>query len=268
MPRTPSTLALVDPPLVHRVANPAVELGLAEALEDAPTRASRVTTVIAAALERIGDLPASVEVARTLSIGTRERLLQKIAARRRPRQEWREAACESCGVPYDFATDLLALPMKPAGDGFPVVAVDTSLGRRCFESPNGAHEETLAARGLAGEPARRALVAMTGLDDDADDAALRFAPADIDRIDDALEALSPDATDMLEGTCPSCGTRTRSRIDSLTGIVPRVQDALAEVHRLATAYGWSEAEILALPSTRRRRYLALIARQPHERRLP
>jgi hypothetical protein len=33
-----------------------------------------------------------------------------------------------------------------------------------------------------------------------------------------------------------------------------------EVHVLARCYHWSEAEILQLPATRRRRYLALIAR--------
>ena len=33
-----------------------------------------------------------------------------------------------------------------------------------------------------------------------------------------------------------------------------------EVHVLALHYHWSEAQILALPATKRRRYLALLAR--------
>jgi hypothetical protein len=32
---------------------------------------------------------------------------------------------------------------------------------------------------------------------------------------------------------------------------------MAEVDTIARAYGWTEAEILALPADRRRRYLAL-----------
>jgi hypothetical protein len=32
----------------------------------------------------------------------------------------------------------------------------------------------------------------------------------------------------------------------------------AEVHTLASAYGWSEAQILALSATRRQRYIALV----------
>jgi len=34
-----------------------------------------------------------------------------------------------------------------------------------------------------------------------------------------------------------------------------------EIHVIAMHYHWSEAQILALPCTRRQRYLALIARQ-------
>ena len=37
------------------------------------------------------------------------------------------------------------------------------------------------------------------------------------------------------------------------------QDALlATVHRLASRYGWTESEVLAVPARRRARYLALI----------
>jgi hypothetical protein len=36
---------------------------------------------------------------------------------------------------------------------------------------------------------------------------------------------------------------------------------LSDVHRLASAYGWSESDILALGPRRRQRYLALIAEQ-------
>jgi hypothetical protein len=35
---------------------------------------------------------------------------------------------------------------------------------------------------------------------------------------------------------------------------------VADVHRLARAYHWSEEDVLALPVTRRRRYLAHVDR--------
>jgi hypothetical protein len=41
-------------------------------------------------------------------------------------------------------------------------------------------------------------------------------------------------------------------------ITARAGALLHEVHRLASAYGWSEAQILALSPARRARYLALV----------
>ena len=41
----------------------------------------------------------------------------------------------------------------------------------------------------------------------------------------------------------------------------RPDSLLTDTHRIASAYGWSEAEILALPRTRRRRYADLIAQE-------
>lgn len=259
MPRAPRTLPLAAPEVVHRPATGAVELALADALESAPARAARATGVIVAALARIGDRPASADVARALAAGTRERLLQLIGARRRPLPDWREAVCERCGQRYDLEVDLRALPVKSPGPGFPVIEVETSRGRRLFEAPNGYHEEALAARALSGEPATRMLLALAGLDDDAKEAAADFTPRDLVQIDQALEQGSPEAVETLDGICPVCGARTRARIDPLFGLFPRVDDVLDEVHALASAYGWGEAEILAMPAGRRRRYLERVA---------
>lgn len=265
MPRAPRTLPLVAPEVVHRPATGAVELALADALESAPTRAARVTGVIVVALERIGDHPATLEVARALSAGTRERLLQLIGARRRPAPDWREAVCERCGQRYDLEVDLGTLPIRPPGAGFPVAEVQTSRGLRRFEVPNGHHEEALAERGLTGERAARMLLALAGLDDDAGEAAAGFTPRDLVQIDQALEQASPEAVETLDGICPSCGAPTRARIDPLFGLFPRLDDVLDEVHALASAYGWSEAEILAMPDGRRRRYLDRVASPGQQR---
>jgi hypothetical protein len=257
--RPPQTLPLVAPELAHRPATGAVELALAEALETGRTRPARVTGVIVAALERIGAEPASVEVAWALATGTRERLLQLIAARRRPAPDWREAVCEHCGQRYDVEVDLEALPIKPPDGPFPVVELDTSGGRRRFEVPNGYHEEVLAARGAVGESAARMLLTLASLDDDASEAVGGFTPRDLAAIDEALERASPEAVEMLDSICPSCGAPTRARIDPLFGLFPRTDGVLDEVHALAAAYGWSEGEILALPEGRRRRYLERVA---------
>lgn len=65
---------------------------------------------------------------------------------------------------------------------------------------------------------------------------------------------------QLQATCPSCGADVgvtfdveTTLLDLLAGIQRRL---LEQIHCLASAYHWSEAEIIALPPHRRRYYLA------------
>lgn len=62
--------------------------------------------------------------------------------------------------------------------------------------------------------------------------------------------------------CPACGTAHEVPVD-LEGVVlarlsARQRMLLREVHQLASRYGWTESDVLAIPPTRRARYLALI----------
>ena len=70
------------------------------------------------------------------------------------------------------------------------------------------------------------------------------------------------ASDIRFGfTCTSCAHAWEERLDIAAWcwdeIELRAQRLLGEVHRLAWAYGWSEAQILALGDARRRAYLEL-----------
>ena len=71
--------------------------------------------------------------------------------------------------------------------------------------------------------------------------------------------------------CPSCSASMLLTIDPLTLLVRELRQGserlIAEVHCLAWAYGWSQADILALPRPRRWRYLELVRRQVEGRPL-
>ena len=60
-------------------------------------------------------------------------------------------------------------------------------------------------------------------------------------------------------TCPGCGTTTEALLDlpawAWQAADARVRRLLGEVHRLARAYGWSEAQVLGLGPHRRAAYL-------------
>lgn len=81
-------------------------------------------------------------------------------------------------------------------------------------------------------------------------------------VDIGLEALDPMADIRLAVSCHACGHAWDVSLDvaallwdELSG---RAYALLGEVHRLASAYGWSEHEILALGPARRAAYLARV----------
>lgn len=86
-----------------------------------------------------------------------------------------------------------------------------------------------------------------------------LAPEAVETIDAALAETDPLTALEIETVCPECGAANRIPMDLerqclhfLTAEQPRLLD---DIHRLALAYHWSEAEILAIPAARRRQYL-------------
>ncbi|MFE4328910.1 hypothetical protein ACFRQM_05485 [Streptomyces sp. NPDC056831] len=88
-------------------------------------------------------------------------------------------------------------------------------------------------------------------------------PAVQRRIAEAAERADPAADVTLDVSCPDCGAATRAELDIASYLWAELdawaRDLLLDVHLLATAYGWSEPEILALSPLRRRYYLELCA---------
>lgn len=79
----------------------------------------------------------------------------------------------------------------------------------------------------------------------------------------ALSAADPLADVRLAVTCRECGHRWDTTFDIAsflwTEISASVERLLDEVHALASAYGWSEAEVLAVGPRRRQYYLEAVA---------
>ena len=84
--------------------------------------------------------------------------------------------------------------------------------------------------------------------------------ADTPAVAEALAEFDPLSCFELDVTCPDCSKRANVPVDLeavLLGALAREQDRILDtVDRLARRYGWSEAEILAIPPWRRQRYLA------------
>ena len=96
--------------------------------------------------------------------------------------------------------------------------------------------------------------------DDAVDAVLDEA------LDDALDELAAAALPSGPVTCPQCGTRSDVVLDTAALLWDRLRRdtprLLSDVAVLAGAFGWSDAEILALTDARRQAYLHLAVPRP------
>lgn len=78
----------------------------------------------------------------------------------------------------------------------------------------------------------------------------------------AMAAHDPQAELMLDMECPACGLGFAVVLDAASYVLRELDDRasrlLADVHAIASRYHWSERDILALPPSRRLRYLELI----------
>jgi hypothetical protein len=84
----------------------------------------------------------------------------------------------------------------------------------------------------------------------------------VERLAQRLAECDPWAESLLDLVCPECRHEWPVLLDVgvfvWTEIRARAQRLLHEVHTLAMAYGWREADIMAMSSRRREAYLAMV----------
>ncbi|GAP49013.1 hypothetical protein [Streptomyces azureus] len=173
--------------------------------------------------------------------------------------------CAACGEDMEFDLDAGEFARslgKPGPPGDSLVRVEQDGWDVRFRLP-GVADLTAAAR--AADP-RTALLARCLVSARRDGAAVpaEDLPVPVQRrIAEAVEAADPGADVTLNVACPECGAATRAELDIAsylwTELDSWARDLLLDVHLLATSYGWSEPEILALSPLRRRYYLELCA---------
>jgi hypothetical protein len=237
----------------------ATELAAAEAAAGSRSRPEAVTAMLAAMLDRVDEAPATRESLRGLPSAAREWLLQWVAGRVNPEISWFEARCEHCAAPYDVSIDLSRPAYRDMDGAAATVTVETSLGPRRFAQPTGEHEERFVLL-PEGDP-RRGFAGLCGLSADAAAEAERFDEHDLELIDEAIEAASPDIADSVSVVCHACEAETRVRIDPLRFAFPREGDVLREIHLVARAYGWALPDILSLKARQRGLCADLIVRE-------
>lgn len=78
------------------------------------------------------------------------------------------------------------------------------------------------------------------------------------RVEKAMEAMAPNLAQLLQGQCSECGAMVELLFDPQRFVLQELQNqahfVYDDIHLLALYYQWSEAEILALPRSRRLYY--------------
>jgi hypothetical protein len=174
-------------------------------------------------------------------------------------------ACPSCGERMEVELTVGELSASAGAAELEPVAVSMAGWDIRARLPEVRDLCALAGAGQGGDP-RAALLARCVLS-----AARDGAPAAIDALPpDVLEAVSRRMADAdplgaleLDVRCIACGNAWLEPLDVSSFLWREVQGwasrVMHEVHQLASAYGWSEGEILALGPVRRHLYLSLAA---------
>jgi hypothetical protein len=177
--------------------------------------------------------------------------------------------CGACGAAMEFDLDASRVVQRPEPSDEPLRVAEGDWAVE-FRLPTVADLTAAAEAALDAADARRLLVdrcALSAVRAGKPVAASRLAdllPEPVQRrLAEAAAAADPAAEMTLNVACPECGEATPAALDIVsylwTELDAWARDVLLDVHLLATAYGWSEPEILALSPLRRRYYLELCA---------
>jgi hypothetical protein len=231
--------------------------------------AVRATMLLAATVQAIGSIaPIERDHVRDLTIGDRERLLLGLYGLSFGPLVDTILNCPNCREIVELPLDLDFVLARSAG---PPRTSEHSLTigpvTLQFRLPTGADHERAAKMALV-DPARAATdlcaACIMGPSHGTVDVSAERMPDEVQAaLEEELRRLEPAAEITIGADCPACGATVGGTLDGLSllaGQLGPLGAVLGDVDRVARAYHWSEAEILALPTVRRRRYLALLDR--------
>jgi len=170
-------------------------------------------------------------------------------------QGW--TACQRCGEKLEVEVDGRLLAGDGLDPGGPAVESIVVHGQS-FRLPT-SRDLAQAVREADAAQAARRLVESCCLKPVG---AAVWSDVELEEIGERLAAADPHAETRLALRCPACDNEWEETLDLMTflwrEIEARARRVLGEIHALASAYGWSEAEILSLSERRRALYLELV----------
>jgi hypothetical protein len=201
----------------------------------------------------------------TLSIGERDGRLFTL-------REWAFGSqlasvthCVSCGDRVEWTIDVADLRSAGQAGESGDLSLEVDGWYVNFRLPN-THDVAAASQYRSPAEAQQALLELSIREARLGDReiAVSALPAEVvEAVARRMAEADPQSEVQLELTCPACGKRWPALFDIgsffWSEINAWAQRLLTEVHALARAYGWREAEIINLSPWRRQFYLNLVS---------
>jgi hypothetical protein len=175
------------------------------------------------------------------------------------------AGCPTCGEQLELAFSVADIRAEPAGADAAVLHASAAGYTVDFRLPNSL-DLLACADALDEDAARQTLLArcLTGSSHDGAATSSEILPATVlDLVVTQMAAADPQADVQLALACPACGHTWQAAFDILAYLWSELhawaRRTLYDVHCLAAAYGWREADILALSPWRRQFYLGAVS---------
>ena len=198
-----------------------------------------------------------------MPVGERNRRLMGLFAANFGNQLACESRCPDCAEPVEFTLDLGRILDERPGEEAPYQAEIDGFAVR-FRLPTTLDLLAVARCGSAGS-GRVLLFERCILEARCDGAAVTTAelPASVlTKLAGRMNDCDPHAETRVRLACPACEAEWRTMVDIAellwTRVAQRARQTAQEVHVLAWAYGWHEADILAMSDTRRSLYLTMV----------
>jgi hypothetical protein len=169
-------------------------------------------------------------------------------------QGW--TSCAQCGEKMEFEINALELAKQNLSEDSRPQAV--SVTGHTFRLPT---TRDLAA--VAHTPdAIAGAVRLLELCRTSDDAPSHWSEEEIEKIGEELAEADPLAEMQIALCCPTCANEYSEAIEIVSFLWAEIEACakrlLWEVHALATAYGWTEPDVLALSPARRSLYIEMV----------
>ena len=201
-----------------------------------------------------------------LTIGQRDAQLLNLRESAFGSQMKGVAACPACSRQLELSFTVSSVRVAPPTDPVGPCTLTHADYQVEFRLPN-SDDVTALSTDLDLSSNRRRLLERCLLNARRNGEAVPFdeLPAELRiAVSDRMAETDPQADVQLSLACPDCGHRWLAPLDIVSYLWAEIHEwatrLLRDIHTLASAYGWREADILALSPWRRQAYLEMINR--------